>query len=68
VEQVSREFGVVIRVSDHKPLMSMEFKTAGLKPYGKVYEIEKHAKALAEAWKRIRHMTQDGRVPGPART
>jgi len=58
VEQVSREFGVVIRVSDDKPLMSTGFKTSGLKPYGRVYEIEKHAKALAEAWKRVRDVTQ----------
>jgi len=56
-QQVSKEFGVVIRISDHKPLISTEFKTTGLKPYGKVYEIERHAKALAEAWRRIRHMS-----------
>lgn len=56
-DQVGREFGINIRISDHKPLMSTEFKTSGLKPYGKVYEIEKHAKALAEAWNRIRDMT-----------
>lgn len=33
--------------------MIAEFKTTGLKSYGKVYEIERHAKALAQAWKRI---------------
>jgi len=58
VEQVGQEFGVEIRVSDHKPLISTEFKTSGLKSYGKIYEIEKHAKALAKAWKRIRDLTQ----------
>jgi len=58
VEQVSREFGVVIRVSDHKPLISTEFKTVRLKSHGKVYEIEKHTKALTEAWKRISDLTE----------
>ena len=53
VDQVGQESGVKIRVMDDKPLMVAEFKTAGLKSYGKLYEIERHAKALAEAWKRI---------------
>jgi len=31
-----------------------EFKTKGLKQNDKLYEIERRAKALAEAWKRIK--------------
>jgi hypothetical protein len=55
-EQVGQEFGVSIQVSDNKPLMITQFKTAGLKSYGKVYEIERHAKPLAEAWRRIKDL------------
>jgi len=58
VEQVGLEFGVGIRILNDKPVMVAEFKTAWLKSYGKLYEIERHAKALAEAWKRIKDMTR----------
>jgi len=46
----------------------MDIHHRGMGEEERLREIERHAKALAEAWKRIRHMTQDGRVPGPART
>jgi len=55
-EQASKEFKVDIRVMKEKTVLVTEFKTKGLRSYEKVYEIERHAKALAEAWKRIKEI------------
>lgn len=56
--QVSHEFKADIKVIKDKPVMVTEFKTKGLRPYGKLYEIERHAKALAEAWNRIKELAK----------
>jgi hypothetical protein len=58
-EQVSREFGVEVRVMKDKPVLVTEFKTKGLKQNDKLYEIERRAKALAEAWQRIKELAKE---------
>lgn len=57
-DQVSQEFKVDIRAMKDKLVMITESETKGLKSYGKLYEIERRAKALAEAWKRIKEMAK----------
>jgi len=57
-EQVSKEFEVEVQVMKDKSVLMAEFKTKGLKQHEKVHEIERHAKALAEAWQRIKDTTQ----------
>ncbi len=58
-KQVSKEFKVNIRVMKDKPVLMTEFKTKGLKQNDKLYEIEKRAKALAEAWNRIKKLEKE---------
>ncbi|MCP8322227.1 MAG: hypothetical protein H3Z52_15015 [archaeon] len=55
-DQVGQEFKVVIRVMKDKPVLVAELKTKGLTSYSKLYEIERHAKALAEVWKRLKEL------------
>ena len=57
-EQVSREFKVDIRVMKDKPVLVSKFETKGLRRQEKVFEIEKRAKALAEAWRRIKELAK----------
>ena len=54
IEQVEEKFRVKIHFRKDRPIIETAFNTSKLKPYGKLYEIEKHAKALAEAWSRIK--------------
>lgn len=61
-EQVSKEFKVKIRLSRDRPVMETTFRTVKLGPYGKLYEIERHAKALAEAWDRITYIIRSKKV------
>jgi hypothetical protein len=42
-----------------RPVLMTEFKTKGLKKNDKLYEIERRAKALAEAWKRMKELTKE---------
>jgi len=58
VKQVSKEFKVDVRVMKDKPVLMTEFKTKGLKQQVKLHEIERRAKALAEAWKRMKEMVK----------
>jgi len=53
-KQVSKEFKVGIRVMKDKPVLMTEFRVKGLKQIEKVQEIERRAKALAEAWNIIK--------------
>jgi len=55
-KQVSGEFGVDVKVMKDKPVLMTEFKTKGLKQQEKIHEIERRAKALAEAWNRIKEL------------
>jgi len=58
-KQVSREFAVDVRVMKDKPVLMTEFKTKGLKQNDKLYEIERRAKALVEAWQRIKEAAKE---------
>ena len=58
-EQVSREFKVDIQVMKDRPVLMTEFKTKGLKKNDKLYEIERRAKALAEAWRRMKELAKE---------
>jgi len=58
-KQVSREFKVEVRVMKDKPVLMTEFKTKGLKQNDKLYEIERRAKALAEAWQRMKELAKE---------
>jgi len=57
-KKVGREFKVDIRVMKDKPVLMTEFKTKGLKQQEKLHEIERRAKALAEAWNRIKKLAK----------
>jgi len=57
-DQVSREFKVDIQVMKDKPVLMTEFKTKGLKQNDKLHEMERRARGLAEAWKRIKEMAK----------
>jgi len=57
-KQVSREFKVDVRVMKDKPVLLTEFKTKGLQENEKINEIERRAKALAEAWNRIKGLAK----------
>jgi len=57
-KQVSREFKVDIRVMKDKPVLMTEFNTKGNRQQVKLHEIERRAKALAEAWKRMKEMVK----------
>jgi len=58
-EQVSREFEVRVQVMEDKPVLMTEFKTKGLKQNDRLYEIERRAKALAEAWQRMKEAAKE---------
>lgn len=57
-EQVGEKYKVKIHVRKDKPVIETTFHTSRLRPYGKLYEIEKHAEALAEAWNGIKGISQ----------
>jgi len=42
-----------------KSVLVTEFKTKGLRQHEKVYEIERHARALAEAWNRMKELAKE---------
>lgn len=52
-ELVGEKYKIRIYMRKDRPVILTAFRTDKLQPYGKLYEIEKHAKALAEAWKKI---------------
>jgi hypothetical protein len=58
-KQVSKEFKVDIQVMKDRPVLMTEFKTKGLKRNDKLYEIERRAKALAEAWRRMKELAKE---------
>jgi hypothetical protein len=58
-KQVSKEFNVDIRVMKDKPVLMSKFKTKGQKQQEKIHEIERRAKALAEAWNRIKELAKE---------
>jgi len=62
IEQVCEKFKVKIDMAKDEPVLVTTFNTSELRPYGKLYELEKHAKAMAEAWNRIKDMTLRQRV------
>lgn len=51
---------VDIQVVKDRLVLIAEFKLEGLGPYKKLYEIERHAKALSVAWKRIKEQQVKG--------
>jgi len=53
VRHVEEKFDVKIQMRKDRPVLVTSFNTGKLRPYGKLYEIEKHTRALAEAWSRI---------------
>jgi len=57
-KQISKEFKVNIQVMKDKPVLMTEFQTKGLKQQEKASEIERRAKALAEAWARIKELSK----------
>jgi hypothetical protein len=57
-KQISKDFKVDIRVMNDKPVLMTEFKTKGLKKNDKLFEIERRAKVLAEAWNRIKGLAK----------
>ncbi|MBO3804029.1 MAG: hypothetical protein JTT11_09220 [Candidatus Brockarchaeota archaeon] len=57
-KQASKEFNVDIRLMKDRPVLMAEFKTKGLKRSEKLREIERRAKALAEAWSRVKELSK----------
>lgn len=57
VKQVGEKYMIRIHMRKDKPVIETAFRTGKLKPYGKLYEIERHAKALVEVWNRIKEIT-----------
>lgn len=54
IEQIEEKFKVKMHLRKDRPIIETAFSIGKLKPYGKLYEIEEHAKALAEAWSQIK--------------
>jgi hypothetical protein len=50
VRHVEEKFNVKMQLMKDRPVLVASFSKNNLRPYGKLYEIEKHAKALVEAW------------------
>jgi len=62
VRRVEERFNVKIQLMKDRPVLVTSFNIGGLRPYGKLYEIEKHAKALAEAWNGIKEKVQNREI------
>jgi len=58
IKEIEERFKVEIQLMKNRPVLVTSFSIGSLRPYGKLYEIEKHAKALAEAWSRIKEKVQ----------
>jgi hypothetical protein len=58
VRKVEEKFKVKIKLMKDRPILVASFSKNNLRPYGKLYEIERHAKALTEAWSRIKEKVQ----------
>jgi len=61
VRQVEGRFDVKIQIKKDRPVLVTSFNTGKLRPYGKLYEIEKHTRAMAEAWSRIKEKVPNRR-------
>jgi len=61
VKQVEERFDVKIKIRKDRPVLVTSFHTDKLRPYGKLYEIERHTRALAEAWSRIKEKVPNRR-------
>jgi len=61
VKQVEERFDVKIKIRKDRPVFVTSFNTDKLRPYGKLYEIERHTRALAEAWSRIKEKVPNWR-------
>ena len=61
VKQVEERFDVKIKIRKDRPVLVTSFNTDKLRPYGKLYEIERHTRALAEAWSRIKEKVPNRR-------
>ena len=62
VRQVEEKFAIKLTVRKDRPVLVTSFNTGDLRPYGKLYEIEKHAKALAEAWNGIKDIVRNQKM------
>jgi hypothetical protein len=61
VKQVEERFDAKIQIRKDRPVLVTSFSTGKLRPYGKLYEIERHTRALAEAWSRIKEKVPNRR-------
>jgi len=59
VRQVEVKFAIKITIRKDRPVLVTSFNTGDLRPYGKLYEIERHAKALAETWNGIKDIMRN---------
>jgi len=51
----------VIKVVKGRSAFGTSFLKGDMKPYRKLYEIDRHAKALAEAWRRMKELTKENK-------
>jgi hypothetical protein len=58
VRHVEEKFNIKMQLMKDRHVLVASFRKNNLRPYGKLYEIEKHAKALVEAWSRIKEKVQ----------
>jgi len=58
VRHVEEKFNIKMQLMKDRHVLVASFSKNNLRPYGKLYEIEKHAKALVEAWSRIKEKVQ----------
>jgi hypothetical protein len=55
----ARDGRSVIKVVKGRSAFGTSFLKGDMKPYRKLYEIERHAKALAEAWRRMKELAKE---------